>query len=494
MMVYLLKVIACSAIFYGLYHLFLSKEKTLVFNRFYLLGGLLASYLIPFITITKMVDAPTRSAYAEYMSVGVINPIITGISFQDYLTYLAYFTLVVVSTLLLIRFIKNLVVIWRKTNSSKQFVFNGANVALSKSVTAPYSFLNTIFLCEEEYEQGKIEPEVLTHELAHVRQKHSYDILLVEILQIFCWFNPILYLYKNAIKMNHELLADSTVVKEFGNVHNYQCILLQRATSHYYALELSSSFNYFTTKKRLIMLQKPFSKKRVLIASLAVVPTLALALFAGCNQTEKQKDVSVSNEKNSSVAIQRDSSNNASTNAPIDSVTLLPPPKVEVVKMPPPPPAEPRKKLPPPTIVVEKFGPGATKAELEEYESIVGKIKVGENRYRGRLSDNEYTAMIGFYDKMSREQRRLSSKLPPPPPSIVVEKFGVGATSAEMEEYEAIIKKGETEKNGVVVYSIGADQKATIYKIYTKMTKEQRKSSSKLPPPPPPAEPMKTKE
>ncbi|MFT4094880.1 MAG: M56 family metallopeptidase [Niabella sp.] len=119
---------------------------------------------------------------------------------------------------------------------------------------------------------------MLEHELAHTRQKHSLDILFFELLQIVCWFNPVFFLYKRSVKINHELLADAAVVKKSGNVHSYQNILLQRATAPS-ALALASSFNFLTTKKRLIMLTKRTNLYRAGLKALSVLPLLGLLVF-----------------------------------------------------------------------------------------------------------------------------------------------------------------------------------------------------------------------
>lgn len=485
--------IACSAIFYALYHFFLSKEKTLVFNRFYLLGGLFASFLIPLITVTVMVDAPEQSNYGNAMPMEAYQASIDNFSIQDYLIDLTYIIVASVSIVLLVRFIKNLVAIKRKTIKYKQFVLEGANVVLSEKTTPPYSFLNTIFLNKAEYEQGQIELEVLTHELAHVHQKHSYDILFIELLQVFFWFNPFLYLYKQSIKTNHELLADSTVVEQFGDVHNYQHILLLRSISTVQSLQFTSSFNYFTTKKRLIMLQKPFIKKRVFIVGLAVIPALAFALFAGCNTKEKPRSPADSTIGSTSDSLRKNSALTA-TKTTSDSVPP-PPPHVETKPLPPsktvtkpipPPIVVPDKPKSPPPIVVPDYGPGATPSELDEYESIVGKIKAGKNRYRGRLSDQEFTLVHRIFMKMNKEQRKLSSGLPIPPPPlpILAKKLGFGATQAEMEEYETIVGKIKANKN-LYQTKLSDDEYRQINQIYTKMNKGQRKVSIKLPLPSP---------
>ena len=68
--------------------------------------------------------------------------------------------------------------------------------------------------------------ELIAHEKAHLDQKHTLDVLFVEILQIVFWFNPLLLFYKRAIKLNHEFLADQAVNAQFQSVKNYQNLLL----------------------------------------------------------------------------------------------------------------------------------------------------------------------------------------------------------------------------------------------------------------------------
>jgi len=120
----------------------------------------------------------------------------------------------------------------------------------------PHTFLNYIFINKNDYENRKIEGELFTHELTHVRQKHTLDVLFIEILKTIFWFNPLLIFYKKAIQLNHEFLADEKVVTSYKNVPFYQSLLLEKASwnSNFY---LASNLNFLVTKKRLIMMTKP---------------------------------------------------------------------------------------------------------------------------------------------------------------------------------------------------------------------------------------------
>jgi hypothetical protein len=100
--------------------------------------------------------------------------------------------------------------------------YKNATLVLVDEKTLPHTFLNHIFVNFDDYNQRTIEDELYTHELVHVTQKHTLDILFIELLITIFWFNPLLYLYKKAIQLNHEFLADQKVVESYNNVPFYQ--------------------------------------------------------------------------------------------------------------------------------------------------------------------------------------------------------------------------------------------------------------------------------
>jgi hypothetical protein len=142
----------------------------------------------------------------------------------------------------------------------------------------PHSFLNCIFINKEAYQNGSIENEILVHESAHIQQKHSVDILMVEALQFVFWVNPFILLYKKAIQLNHEFLADEAVLKTCHDTVSYQYLLIQKANKQRGAA-LASQFNYSITKKRLIMMTRTKSIKKAFCRQIAIIPVLALSLF-----------------------------------------------------------------------------------------------------------------------------------------------------------------------------------------------------------------------
>jgi hypothetical protein len=121
-----------------------------------------------------------------------------------------------------------------------------------------------------------------------VNQKHTLDILLIEILKVIFWFNPIFIFYKKAIQLNHEFLADEKVVQSHNNVPFYQNLLLSKANANptYY---LASNLNYSVTKKRLIMMTKNTSKSRALLKKGMLIPLLTALVFSLCTKVVAQE-------------------------------------------------------------------------------------------------------------------------------------------------------------------------------------------------------------
>lgn len=188
---------------------------------------------------------------------------------------------------MLFLFCKNLFQIIAATRKNELVNYKNAKLVLLHKQTVPHSFFQFIFLNKEVYKNRLIEPEVLCHELTHVQQKHSLDILLIEMLITFCWFNPVLYFYRKAIRLNHEFLADEAVIKRFNNTPAYQQLLLQTATVSTQPFP-ASSFTYSITKKRFLMMKKNTSFQVSIAKGLTVFFLFAIAVFVFSTRTIAQ--------------------------------------------------------------------------------------------------------------------------------------------------------------------------------------------------------------
>lgn len=275
----------------SMYFLILENEKMAVFNRFYLLLSILFSFTLPFITIEVLADTSN-----EILQETVIKPGNTIIAVaDDSINYLqlVFWILYGIGTLFfLFRFIKNINNITSRIKRNPIVKYKNAKLVLLEEKTLPHTFLNTIFINKSDYENRNIEAELYTHELTHVIQKHTLDILFIELIKCVFWFNPILIFYKKAIQLNHEFLADEKVINSYNNIPVYQSLLLSKANEKqpYY---LASNLNYLVTKKRLIMMSKKTPKSIAILKKVALMPIIAGLIFLLCVKSIAQEKVNV---------------------------------------------------------------------------------------------------------------------------------------------------------------------------------------------------------
>ncbi|MTH15093.1 M56/M15 family metallopeptidase [Flavobacterium sp. LC2016-01] len=284
---FLVKSTISLSILLVVYHLFLQKEKMFRFNRYFLLVSLLFSIGVSFISFEIEQDIPI--AYNNVIKFQTITantlPIqeeVTGINTVEQTNYwlsLLWITYVAITLILSYRFIQNIYRITSKAKVSKIIVHQNIRMVLLSEETLPYSFWNSIYLNQNDFENGLIEQELFTHEIAHVKQKHTLDVVFIEILKTLFWFNPIFIFYKKAMQLNHEFLADENVITAHNDVCLYQKLLLNKLSTSQ-PIYLASNFNFLSTKKRLIMMTKTTSKTRTLVMkSFAVLGILTLFLL-----------------------------------------------------------------------------------------------------------------------------------------------------------------------------------------------------------------------
>ncbi|UFH36501.1 M56 family metallopeptidase [Flavobacterium acetivorans] len=284
---FLIKSTLSLVVLLAVYHLALEKEKMHHFNRLYLLFSILFSFSIPFITIEVIQEVSSPEASQNIITMEGSSTAVLEDSTNYWL--IAVWSLYTLLTLvLLLRFILNIIKLTARTKSNPTIDYKNSKLVLVQEETLPYTFLNSIFINETDYHHRKIEAELYTHELIHVSQRHTLDILFIETLKVIFWFNPIFIFYKKAIQLNHEFLADEKVVKSHNNVPFYQNLLLSKANANptYY---LASNLNYSVTKKRLIMMTKTTSPSRTVLKKLVLIPLFTGLTFLVCTKIVAQE-------------------------------------------------------------------------------------------------------------------------------------------------------------------------------------------------------------
>lgn len=279
--IYLLKVNIAVALFYLFYRLFFAGDTFWKTRRFYLIFSILVSFTYPLLSIISWLEqsVPLQQLITNYTLLQEVtitpeqNPSIELIS----VLYIVYTS---VAAILIIRLFVQLLSIWRMNRQgTKLWVQNTEITALQRTI-APFSFFGNIYMNPSLHNDIQTK-EILAHELTHVRQLHSLDVIAGEILTILCWFNPASWLLKREIRQNLEFLADNKVIESGFDTKSYQYHLLQLSYQTP-DLKLTNKFNISSLKKRITMMNQQKTSKAGIIKYLLIIP-LGLALIVSSN-------------------------------------------------------------------------------------------------------------------------------------------------------------------------------------------------------------------
>lgn len=294
MLTYLVQASVSVVVFYGLYWIFLRKDTFFSVNRFYLLGSLVLSACIPLIDIS-IVLPENAAGYFFILDPVTITASEIGSGIQNHLTVyqtilIVYFTGV---SLFAARFLFQVVQIFLLVLSSRSIRQQNAKIILVEKNISPFSFLNMVFIHEKDYSTGD-NREIIQHELVHIKQRHTLDVILAEIVSIILWFNPVIWLYQRSLRSIHEYLADQGVLQQGTGKRKYQELLLSQ-TFGVNINNLTNNFNHSLIKRRFIMMTKSRSKTWEHLKLLMILPmalSLVFILMSGTDslaQVEKEK-------------------------------------------------------------------------------------------------------------------------------------------------------------------------------------------------------------
>ncbi len=274
-----------------LFRVLFLKSTYLKWNRSFLLGLLLASLIIPHIhlpeswTIWRKINVPsehiklvTPSQPVEETMIDVSpslevtpmeqknqskpDPIKTQpkpthpIRFMEIVTWLYGLGCLALS----IRFILQILSLWKLYRKARIEQRGSYRLAVCPGALSPFAFGRTVFISDQLYHSAELEL-VLTHELAHVNQGHTWDILLAELTLIWQWFNPAAWYYRRLVENNLEYLADQAVLQQQWDKKAYQLSLLSWANPAFNN-SLSTAYSFSLLKERIVMMNSKPSPKR----------------------------------------------------------------------------------------------------------------------------------------------------------------------------------------------------------------------------------------
>ncbi|WP_293304354.1 M56 family metallopeptidase [Pedobacter sp. UBA5917] len=271
---YLLEANLYLILFYGFYRLSLHRETFYSLNRYYLIFSSILAFILPFFqlgflkapVIEQINIVSTETADPVQVTENLtIKPYQTGIFTFDNIIIAVY---ILVVTVFLIKLFFGLSKIIRMLKLPSLKLENGVKVIDLKDSKIAFSFFNLLFLDPLLPEKSTI----IKHELVHIKQRHSLDVLLFEIIQIINWFNPVSYLVKKDIKLIHEYLADEETTKGQIEKYQYAMFLIQNSTGAQNLTLTNQIFSSSILKKRISMLNQKKSARWARLKLLSVLP------------------------------------------------------------------------------------------------------------------------------------------------------------------------------------------------------------------------------
>jgi len=266
---YLLEANVYLIIFYGFYRILLHNETFYSLNRYYLLLSTFLAFVIPFFQLGFLIKEMVIIEEPVYQQIVVEKPLL---STENILLFIyASIALIFIS-----RIVWGFRHIFKLLKKPNKVVENGVTIVELANTKTAFSFFNMLFIDPALPNKNTI----LTHEMAHIRQKHSFDIIFFELVRSFSWFNPIAHLLRKDIKLIHEYLADEDATKEGIQKYDYALFLIQNSYGEQTLQLTNQIFNSSILKRRITMLNQKKSAKWARLRVLLILPVVSGMLCA----------------------------------------------------------------------------------------------------------------------------------------------------------------------------------------------------------------------
>lgn len=285
---YDIRVAVLIAVFYMFYRLLLSRDSLHQLNRFVLLGTAVASFVLPLCVITihntEVLQAmPATSgavdglAHANQLKVKPLWQTVLPIVFWAGTIITLLYTIVSISKVCILI-----------SRCDKHRQADGTVIAVCDGEVSPFSWMHYIVLSRSDYAHA--DRAILMHEREHVRQHHSWDVVLVDVLTSLQWFNPAMWMLRHDLRSIHEYEADAAVLSGGVDARQYQYLLVRKAmTAAGYSVV--NGINHSTLKQRITMMNNKRHDKYSWLKALYILPVIAVSLMASAKTVTDYKFV-----------------------------------------------------------------------------------------------------------------------------------------------------------------------------------------------------------
>lgn len=280
-LVYLLQVNLALLICWALFFIAFKPLTFFHWNRYYLLGSVVFSLLLPLLKLQFInpmeVPAEIGGIDWQYVDHLVTNPVLLSSAAKEISpgsVFLVIYLLVAFSLLVFSVYRNKL--FYASVAKARKVSDGRIKVYIQDKSKGSFTLFRRIYLNKESYDQSSV--HILRHEMVHATQLHSVDLLLMELVVIFLWFNPFVFLLLRHIRDNHEFLADEHASKSPDSLLDYLACL-KAETIRRYTPAIASGFKCSTIKKRIIMLTNNRSRGKYKLRYLGILPAIGLMVM-----------------------------------------------------------------------------------------------------------------------------------------------------------------------------------------------------------------------
>ena len=279
-LVYLAESALCLAALYLVYKVAMSNDTLHRLNRVLLLGSVVLSAVLPLchIKIVKEYDPVPIAEPLGIEEFAVAEAVEVGIDYISLLKDLAVVVFILGVAFMLVRLAVGIYSVWRLIHSGEMSVIEeDVTLTVVSQLSSPFSWFGHIVASQSDVQEFR--RMILSHELAHIRLHHSWDVMAVDLALCLWWFNPAMWLLRRELQSLHEYQADDAVLRDGVDAKTYQMLLIKRAVGSRLH-SVANCLNHSNLKKRITMMCKNQSSRWAATKALLVVPMVAVALSA----------------------------------------------------------------------------------------------------------------------------------------------------------------------------------------------------------------------
>ena len=293
LMIYSLKVGACLAVFYLFFKLLLSRETFHRFNRIVVLGAMVLSFALPLCVITVYREVPLLPEFPaeEIVTTAAAEPLAEPFPWKK-LAGGAFLTGALVTLLGTCCSLFGVVRLVRR--GRRERLEDGAVLVRTDRAVTPFSWGRYIVMSGKDLDENG--DAILLHERAHLRLRHSLDLIVTDVAGCLQWFNPAMWLLRRELRAIHEYEADEAVLNSGVDARSYQLLLIRKAAGgRWYSV--ANSFNHSKLKNRITMMLRKRSSRWAGVKALLLLPLMGVALGAFAETAYRFPEDKVTKEK-----------------------------------------------------------------------------------------------------------------------------------------------------------------------------------------------------